>query len=254
MRAAILVEVAADVVDANARPDPSAAATVSVTAAGAGVPVVAASFIAATEAGVPAPVVAAEAGTPTSAAATTFTAIPRVDVPASAAAAAFVAATGAGVLASPAAVVPVVAAGADSLSFVATAIPVMAVGATASVSATAVGLHKTYQQEEKRYLWLRSGRPVCLVLASIAKPYAWNQKCQHPHAIPSAQRNRKAFRDQNQSFTSRKRRRGVPMLMCIAPCTVCNKMRGATTATYLTHHFALQLKNHAVEYTNSEPI
>ncbi|XP_022685498.1 uncharacterized protein LOC111258472 [Setaria italica] len=101
------------------------------------------------------------------------------------------------------------------------------------------GLHKTYQQEEKRYLWLRSGRPVCLVLASIAKPYAWNQKCQHPHAIPSS---------------GRKRRGGVPMLMCIAPCTVCNKMRGATTATYLTHHFALQLKNHAVEYTNSEPI
>src|SRR5688572_3932745 len=33
-RAVVLVEVAADIVNANARPDPSAAATVSVTAAG----------------------------------------------------------------------------------------------------------------------------------------------------------------------------------------------------------------------------
>ncbi|XP_022685496.1 ice-structuring glycoprotein-like [Setaria italica] len=159
-RAAVLVEVAADVVDANARPDPSAAATVSVTAAGAGVPVIAASFIAATEAGVPAPVVAAEAGTPTSAAAATFVAAPWADVPASAAAAAFVAATGAGVLASPTAAVPVVAAGADSLSSVATAIPVMVVGATASVSGTAVGAACSSSASSSRSITTPVGGPL----------------------------------------------------------------------------------------------
>ncbi|XP_004977758.1 ice-structuring glycoprotein-like [Setaria italica] len=121
--AAVLVAVAADVVDADARPNPSAAATISVAATGAGVPVPAAvaAFVVTTEAGVPTPVMVVKAGTPTSAAT-----------------AAFATAAGAGFLASPATAVPIVAAGADSLSFVAIAVPVAIAGATAPVSTTTV--------------------------------------------------------------------------------------------------------------------
>ncbi|XP_004966947.1 uncharacterized protein KIAA0754-like [Setaria italica] len=122
------VKVGAVVADANARSDPSVAATASATAAGAGVPVAAASFV-------PAPIVASGAGTSAPAAAAASTAAPQVDVPASVAAAV----AGAGVSASSAAAVPVAATGADSPSSVSTAVPATAAGATAPVSATAVG-------------------------------------------------------------------------------------------------------------------
>nr|ACR36314.1 unknown [Zea mays] len=58
--------------------------------------------------------------------------------------------------------------------------------------------------------WLGSGCPVGVALASITKPYERNQERQPLHT--------------------------VPVLTRIAPSAVCNKMRGTTTATYVTHH------------------
>ncbi|XP_004986790.1 uncharacterized protein LOC101763529 [Setaria italica] len=141
-----LIEVAAAVLDADARPDPSAAATVSVTATGAGVPVTAVSFVTATE--------------PTSYPnIAIFVAAPWADVPASAVVAAFVATAVVGVLASPAAAITAVAAGSDSLSSVATAIPVTAAGATASVCATVVGAARSSSTSSSRSITTLVGGP-----------------------------------------------------------------------------------------------